>query len=133
MDIITFEQIVFNQREITDYKTVLKCYMEVSKLCGRLNLKGYNGEEYNVTPIKEHGEIRLIQDNDTYSNYIKINPKPLLDSPKISYGICNRYLVKNIGEGCYTVYELKSVTQEKIVETKQRETDPTEWDGPYAF
>ena len=41
MDIITFEQIVFNQREITDYKTVLKRYMEVSKLCGRLNLKGY--------------------------------------------------------------------------------------------
>jgi hypothetical protein len=119
MDIVTFEKIVSNQSEITDYKTVLKYYMQVSKLCGRLNLKGYNGEEYNVTPIKEHGEIRLIQDNDTYSNYMKINPNYLLDSPKISYGICNGYLVKNIGEDCHTVYKLKSMTQEKIVELKQ--------------
>jgi hypothetical protein len=121
MDIVKFKKIVSNQSKITDYKTVLKYYMQVSKLCGILNLKGYNGEEYNVTPIKEHGEIRLIQDNDTYSNYIKINPNYLLDLPKISYGICNRYLVKNIGENCYTVYELKSVTQEKIVEFKKQE------------
>jgi hypothetical protein len=87
--------------------------MQVSKLCGILNLKEYNGEEYNVTPIKEHGEIRLIQDNDTYSNYMKINPNYLLDSSKISYGICNGYLVKNIGEDCHTVYELEILAKQE--------------------
>ena len=106
MNQIDFNNIVSNQTEITNHKTVVEYYQKITKRCGFLNQKGYNDSEYNITPIKEHDEIRLIQDNDTYSDYIKIRSNNF-HTVKVSYGINDKYLIKNIGDDCHTVYELQ--------------------------
>ena len=56
-----FDKIVAGQIRITDPKEVIKNYKKVGKRCGFLNLRGYDDREYNLTPVTEYGEVRLIE------------------------------------------------------------------------
>jgi len=102
-----FDNIVSNQIEVTNHKVIVKYFKRITKRCGFLNLKGYDNSEFNITPCLEYGEIRLIEPDDCYSDYINIRPKSELGySPKKWYGINGNYFIKNIGDDCQTIYEI---------------------------
>jgi len=108
MDKIKFDQIVSNQTEITDHKKIVKYYKKIIKLCGFINLKDYYDLEYDLKPITEYGEVRLCIDDVTYIEYINIKePYQYNHITKVSYGLSvNKYLIKNIGDGCHKVFEI---------------------------
>jgi hypothetical protein len=97
-----FDLIVSNQEIITG--DIIKAYANIVSVCGFENTRGYRSDEYSVKPIREYGEIRLIEDNDTYSNYIKVNDR---NDKNVTYGIYRNYLVKNIYNDTHIVYKLK--------------------------
>jgi len=70
MDINTFNNIISNQTEIS-FDVARKQIKKVTKICGFLNLRGYESLETPVKPVQVRGEIRLIEPNDTYSVYLK--------------------------------------------------------------
>jgi len=103
MNKIIFNHLVSKQTEITNHKTVVEYYKKITKLCGFLNQKGYNDSEYGVTPLLEYEEVRLIKDDDTYSDYVKVESR---NETPVWYGINGDYFIKNIGNDCHIVYEI---------------------------
>lgn len=115
MDKILFGVIIDEQEEIST-KEVIKLFGKISKICGFMNLRGYDGTETKVKPEKKYGEIRLYDNKNTYSNWIYYNESKFKEKEEMSfyatglncwYGKFGNYLIKNIGKDCQTVYELK--------------------------
>ncbi len=106
MDSNTFNNIINNQNEIS-FVVARKQIVNVKKICGFLNLRGYDPKETNVTPEKFRGEIRLMQPDNTYSVYLKSDEDGYIPYSKERkwFGQYNNYLILNIGKGCAYVFE----------------------------
>jgi hypothetical protein len=106
MDINTFNNIISNQTEIS-FDVARKQIKKVTKICGFLNLRGYESLETPVKPVQVRGEIRLIEPNDTYSVYLKKDEDGHIPYSKHRkwFGEYNEYLIENIGKGCAYVFK----------------------------
>lgn len=106
MDINTFNNIVSNQTEIS-FTAARRNLKKVTKICGFLNLRGYDPTETLVKPVQEYGELRLIEPNNTYSVYLKKDEDGHIPYSRHHqyFGEYNNYLILNIGKGCAYVFE----------------------------
>jgi hypothetical protein len=103
-----FNKIVLNQVKVTTKKDLVNAYSSIFKVCSTLNLKAYTENNKWVKPVKEYNEIRLIEQDDTYSYFLKLkDPFDTISIVKVWYGKYDKYLIKNIGDNCHIVYEMK--------------------------
>lgn len=102
-----FDNIVKSQTEIT-FDNARKKILKVVKICGFLNLRGYDPIEKSVKPTRYRSEIQLIEDNDTYSIHLSKHEDGVIPYANYSswYGVYENYLIKNIGSDCATVMEM---------------------------
>jgi hypothetical protein len=108
MDREEFNRIVSNQTKVTTKKDLVNTYSSIFKVCSIMNMRGYTVNNRNVKPIKAYNEIRLVQEDNTYSYFLKLDD--LFDSISIVdvwYGKYDKYLIKNVGDDCHIIYELK--------------------------
>ncbi len=104
-----FNKIVLNQTKVTTKKELVNTYSNIFKVCSTLNLKGYTENNKFVKPVKEYNEVRLIEENDTYSHFLKLkDPFDSISIVKVWYGKHDNYLIRNIGDNCHIVYEIKN-------------------------
>lgn len=99
-----FDIIVSDQKQVNDVKLVIKYYKRIIKKCGFFNLRGYDDTECDIKPCVEYGEVRLIEPDDCYSEYIKVK-SPI--EYKRWYGLNGNYFIVNIGNDCQTVYNMR--------------------------
>jgi hypothetical protein len=112
-----FDNILLNQIEIP-FDEAYKQITKVTKICGFLNLGGYDSTETLVKPTKStnkgRAEIKLIEPNNTYSFYLKKDEDGNIpySNKRSWFGVHDKYLIKNIGRGCAYVFE-KQTTKHK--------------------
>lgn len=106
-----FDNILSNQKEIS-FSDAYRQLTKVTKVCGFLNLKGYDQTEILVKATrstnKGRAEIKLIEADDTYRFYFKKDETGHIpySNDRAWFGSYDKYLIKNIGKGCAYVLEL---------------------------